>query len=49
MVDKDKLAIWQQNINKLPMGQHDLVSNNALALMGIDIIAIQEPSLNTFK
>ena len=49
MVDKDKLAIWQQNINKLPTGQHDLVSNNALALMGIDVIAIQEPSLNALK
>ena len=49
MVDKDKLAIWQQNINKSPTGQHDLVSNNALALMGIDVIAIQEPSLNALK
>ena len=49
MVDKDKIAIWQQNINKSPTGQHDLVSNNALALMGIDIIVLQEPSLNTFK
>ena len=49
MVDKSKLAIWQQNINKLPTCQHDLVSNNALTLMGIDIIELQEPALNTFK
>jgi Endonuclease-reverse transcriptase len=46
MLGKDKLSIWQQNINKLPTCQHNLISSNELILMDIDIIALQEPSLN---
>jgi hypothetical protein len=45
---KDKLNIWQQNINKSPACQHDLVSSNALSLKGIDIMALQEPPINAF-
>jgi exonuclease III len=46
MLGKDKLSIWQQNINKSPTCQHDLISSNELILMDIDIIALQELSLN---
>ena len=49
MVGKDNIAIWQQNINKSPACQHDLISNNALVRMGIDIIALQEPAINAFN
>ena len=45
----DKLSIWQQNVNKSPTCQHDLVSNNELALMKIDILALQEPAINAFN
>jgi hypothetical protein len=45
----DKLSIWQQNVNKLPTCQHDLVSNNELTLMKIDILALQEPAINAFN
>ena len=49
MVGKSNIAIWQQNINKSPACQHNLVSNDALATKGIDIIAIQEPAINSFN
>ena len=45
----DKLSIWQQNVNKSPLCQHDLISNNHLVNMGIDIIALQEPAINPFN
>jgi len=43
---KDTLLIWQQNINKLPTCQHDLLSGNKLTKENIDILAIQEPAIN---
>ena len=49
MVEKDKLIIWQQNINKSPTCQHNLLSNNKLTHMGIDIVALQEPAINAFN
>ena len=45
----DKLTIWQQNVNKSPSCQHDLISNIHLINMGIDIIALQEPAINPFN
>ena len=42
---KDQINIWQQNVNKLPTCQHDLLSSNKLTSMNIDIVAIQEPAL----
>ena len=40
------LAIWQQNLNKSPNCQHDLLSSRRLARHNIDIVALQEPSVN---
>ena len=40
------LAIWQQNLNKSPNCQHALISSGRLAQRNIDIIALQEPSIN---
>jgi hypothetical protein len=42
----DKLSIWQQNMNKSPICQHDLMSNNTLVRKGINCIALQEPALS---
>jgi len=50
MVDTTKkLSIWQQNVNKSPSCQHNLISNNHLANMGVDLIALQEPAINHFN
>ncbi|KAH9962592.1 hypothetical protein BC827DRAFT_1086453, partial [Russula dissimulans] len=38
--------IWQQNVNKSPACQHDLLSGKLLTDMKIDIVALQEPSVN---
>src|SRR5579863_7375642 len=45
----NKLTIWQQNINKLPSYQHNLLSNSYLTKAGINIIALQEPAINAFN
>ena len=42
------ISIWQQNINKSHICQHDLISSAILAKKGIDLIALQEPSINNF-
>src|SRR5216683_1496089 len=42
----DKLSIWQQNINKSPTCQHDIISNKRLVTKGINIIALQEPAIS---
>ena len=42
---KDHINIWQQNVNKLPTCQHNLLSSNKLMSMNIDILAIQEPAM----
>lgn len=41
-----ELTIWQQNLNKSQTGQHDLISSGKLTSAGIDIAALQEPSIN---
>jgi ribonuclease HI/exonuclease III len=49
MDSNDKIKIWQQNINKSPACQHDLISSGKLSELGIDIIALQEPAVNMFN
>ena len=46
---KNNIVIWQQNINKSRTCQHDLISSGKLIEKGIDIVAFQEPSINTFN
>lgn len=43
------VTIWQQNINKPPACQHNLISSTKLAKEGIDIVAFQEPAINNFR
>ena len=45
---KTNLKIWQHNINKSQLCQHDLISSGKLTKWEIDIIALQEPSINGF-
>lgn len=45
-LDHKALAIWQQNLNKSPNCQHALISSERLAKHNIDIIALQELSIN---
>lgn len=40
-------AIWQQNVNKSHTCQHNLISNNELVRKGINILALQEPAMDT--
>jgi hypothetical protein len=42
----DDLTIWQQNLNKSQTGQHDLISSSKLVNAEIDIVALQETSIN---
>ena len=44
-----QIAIWQQNTNKSRACQHDLISSGKLIEKGIDIVALQEPAINTFN
>jgi len=44
--DNDKISIWQQNVNKSPTCQHDLLSGKLLTDMGISVVALQEPPVN---
>jgi endonuclease/exonuclease/phosphatase family metal-dependent hydrolase len=44
--ERKALTIWQQNLNKSPSCQHGLISSRRLARHNIDIIALQEPSIN---
>jgi hypothetical protein len=46
MVVKDKLKIWQQNLNKSPSCQHNLLSSDKLIKINIDVVALQEPAIN---
>jgi len=42
----DHIAVWQQNVNKLRICQHNILSNNKLVSKGISIIALQEPAID---
>ena len=44
--ERKALAIWQQNLNKSPNCQHSLLSSGRMARHNIDIVALQEPSIN---
>jgi Endonuclease-reverse transcriptase len=44
--ERKALAIWQQNLNRSPNCQHGLISSGRLAKHNIDVIALQEPSIN---
>jgi len=46
---KNKIVLWQQNTNKSPTSQHNLISSNTLTQMNVDIVALQEPSINVFN
>ena len=46
---KSNIIIWQQNINKSRTCQHDLISSGKLIEKGVDVVALQEPSINTFN
>ena len=46
---EDKISIWQQNVNKSPTSQHDLLSNNELIRKGINVVALQEPAINAYN
>ena len=41
-----ELTIWQQNVNKLQMGQHNLISSGKLAYKEINFVALQESAIN---
>jgi hypothetical protein len=44
-----KINIWQQNVNKSPASQHDLISSKYLIEIGVNIVALQEPAINYFN
>ena len=46
--NEQTLNIWQQNINKSPACQHDLISSGKLIEIGINLIALQEPVINFY-
>ena len=39
-------TIWQQNVNKSHICQHNLISNNKLVRKDINIITLQEPAID---
>ena len=41
------VAIWQQNVNKSHIHQHNLISNNELIRKGINFVTLQEPAIDT--
>jgi len=43
----DHITVWQQNVNKLHSCQHNLISNNKLVNKGINLIALQEPAIDS--
>jgi hypothetical protein len=45
----NRLTIWQLNINKSPLCQHTLLSNNILVKHDVSIVTLQEPSINAFN
>ena len=45
-VRDNNITIWQQNVNKSRICQHDLISSARLIDKHIDIIALQEPAIS---
>lgn len=48
-LDHTSITIWQQNINKSPICQHDLISSKSLIDLGANIVALQELAINPFN
>jgi hypothetical protein len=48
-LEDTKLIIWQQNVNKSPTCQHDIISSRYLIDLGANIVALQEPAINCFS
>jgi exonuclease III len=46
--DNNNIKIWQQNVNKSRICQHDLISSMRLIKKQIDIIALQELAISDF-
>ena len=44
--ERKALTIWQQNANKSPTCQHGIISSGKLTDYNIDIVTLQEPSVN---
>lgn len=42
----DHIAVWQQNVNKLRICQHNILSNNELVTKGISIIVLQKLAID---
>src|SRR5260221_9786683 len=42
----DRIIIWQQNVNKSRICQHGIVSHNELVRKGVNVIALQEPTID---
>src|SRR5258707_9494631 len=47
MAVMENIKIWQQNVNKSCACQHNLMSNNHLVREGINIVALQEPAIDS--
>jgi hypothetical protein len=43
---KEHIVVWQQNVNKSRICQHNLISNIELVSKGVSIIALQEPAID---
>ncbi len=43
------INIWQQNVNKSPACQHDLISSSKLLEVEINIVTLQELVINYFN
>jgi hypothetical protein len=43
----DRISIWQQNVNKSSVCQHDIISNNIPVRKGINLITLQEPVISS--
>ena len=48
-LDHAKITIWQQNVNKSPTSQHDLISSKFLIDLGANIVVLQEPAISHFN
>jgi ribonuclease HI len=46
--NNNTITIWQQNVNKSKICQHDLISSSRLVEQHIDIVALQEPAISDF-
>ncbi len=45
---EQNINIWQQNVNKLPTCQHNLISSGKLLEAEINVVTLQEPAVNYF-